>query len=63
MKKTIKTAEQQLQEILDKYGISSLEYNGDNVYYAVSESNQAIVIRKDGEDKDVDSDGIRVENQ
>ena len=61
MKKTIKTAEQQLQEILDKYGISSLEYNGDNVYYAVSESNQAIVIRKDGEDKDVDSDGIRVE--
>lgn len=61
MKKTIKTAEQQLQEILDKYGIEKLEYNGEGIYYAVSESNQAIVVRKDAEDGDADENGIRVE--
>lgn len=62
MKKTIKTAEQQLQEILNKYGIKNLEYAGDCVYYAVSKSNQAIVVRKDKEDAtDELENGIRVE--
>lgn len=61
MKKTIKTAEQQLQEILDKYGIKNLEYAGDCVYYAVSETNQAITVRKDSEDVTNDEKGIRIE--
>ena len=61
MKKTIKTAEQQLQEILDKYGVEKLEYTGDGIYYAVSKSNQAIVARKDAEDNGCEEGGIRVE--
>ena len=63
MKQTIKTAEQQLQEMLDKYGIEKekLECNGDGIYYAVSKSNQAIVARKDAEDDSCEENGIRVE--
>lgn len=61
MKKIIKTAEQQLQEILDKYGIKNLEYAGDCVYYAVSETNQVIAVRKDSEDATNDENGIRIE--
>mgnify|MGYP007113901972 FL=1 len=61
MKKTIKTAEQQLQEILDKYSIKNLEYAGDCVYYAVSETNQVIAVRKDSEDATNDENGIRIE--
>ena len=63
MKKIIKTAEQQLQEILNKYGIEEekMVSNGDGIYYAVSKSNQAIVVRRDAWDSDCDENGIRVE--
>ena len=61
MKRTIKTAEQQLQEILNKYGVKNLEYVGDCLYYAVSETNQAIAVRKDSEDAADDENGIRIE--
>lgn len=63
MKKIIKTAEQQLQEILNKYGIEEekMGSNGNGIYHAVSKSNQAIVVRRDDLDSDWDENGIRVE--
>lgn len=63
MKKIIKTAEQQLREILNKYGVEEekMESNGDGIYHAVSKSNQAIVVRKDAEDDECEENGIRVE--
>lgn len=61
MKKIIKTAEQQLQEILNKYGIEKLEDAGDCLYYAVSKSNQAIAVRRDDEDVADNENGIRIE--
>lgn len=61
MKIAIKTAEQQLQEILDKYKVNKLEHRSDNVYSAITPSNQAIVVRKDSEDDHADDDGIHIE--